>query len=195
MVDTSSSCLLELPCWELQLIKLLSASPSTALNSWVAWEHDKRVWTEKPKYKHNITPLQPSQTQNWVWSRQNILLETSNWFRPVLIWGWGGGEGKLKFKKKKPLQTGMLYFFITEMSKQSLFLLQQHFLVKNVVTKNFQPALTELPTDPLPSLPKLLFLFLWQLLKTTTSYSLIHSGMQYGAIRGRHVILLYKDLQ
>lgn len=56
---------------------------------------------------------------------------------------------------------------------------------ENVVTKNFQPALTEFPTDPLPSLPKLLSLFLWQLLEATTSYRLIDSGMQYGAIRGR----------
>lgn len=151
----------------------------TCLRTW------QMVWTEKPKCKQNITPLQPSQTRNWVWSRQNILLETSNWFRPVLIIE-RGGEKKLKFYKKKPLQIGMLYFFITEMSKQThFFLLQQHFLVKNVVTKNFQPALTEFPTDPLPSLPKLLSLFLWQLLEATTSYRLIDSGMQYGAIRGR----------
>lgn len=80
----------------------------------------------------------------------------------------------------------MLYVFITEVSKQThFFLLQQHFLVKNVVTKNFQPALTEFPTDPLPSLPKLLSLFLWQLSETTTSYGSTDPGMQYGAIRGR----------
>lgn len=33
VVDTSSSCLMELLCQELLLIRLLSASPSTALNS------------------------------------------------------------------------------------------------------------------------------------------------------------------
>lgn len=85
----------------------------TCLRTW------QMAWTEKPKCKQNITPLQPSQTRNWVWSRQNILLETSNWFRPVLI--IEREKKKLKFYKKKPLQIGMLYFFITEMSKQTHF--------------------------------------------------------------------------
>lgn len=89
----------------------------------------------------------------------------------------------------------MLYVFITEVSKQThFFLLQQHFLVKNVVTKNFQPVLPEFPTDPLPSLPKLLSLFLWQLLETSTSYSSKTLGCNMEQSEG-DVILLYKDLQ
>lgn len=79
-------------------------------------------------------------------------------------------------------------------NKPIFFLLQQHFLVKNVVTKNFQPVLPEFPTDPLPSLPKLLSLFLWQLLETSTSYSSKTLGCNMEQSEG-DVILLYKDLQ
>lgn len=57
-------------------------------------------------------------------------------------------------------------------------MLQQHFLVKNVVIKNFQPALAEFHTDPLPSLPKLPSLFFLQFLEATTSYSLIDLNLE-----------------
>lgn len=64
-----------------------------------------------------------------------------------------------------------LFFFFS-------FFLQQHFLVKNVVAKNSQPALAAIRTDPQPSPPKLLSLFLRQLSEAAASYSLIDFNLE-----------------